>query len=109
MDIDRLQGKRIIRDGVAEEMVGWLESLLSRIQKVEAELRDQQSQHSEATKGLERFRERKRHLETVEETIDLILEKHTRTDLDVLIHFAGELRAEMVSLYRDLEQELTEE
>lgn len=107
MNIERPETRRMIRDGVAEEMVTLIQSLLTRVDKVESELRNHQFDCEGTANGLQLFRERKQQLETVEETIDLIIQQHTRGDLDVLIGFAGELRHELVSLYKDLEQALS--
>ena len=103
MDLDRLQKGRIIRDGVVEELAVWLESLLDRVDQVETELRgEQQIKRTEAAHHLELFHEKKRELQAIENTIEIILRRHGRADLDMLIHFANELREELLSLSRDL-------
>ena len=109
MDLDQFEQKRIIRDGVAEEIATWLESLVHRVENVETELLDQQSSHNHAAHSLAQFHERKRELETIENTIDIVFRRHGRADLDMLVHFANELRAELVSLSRDLGKMLSPE
>jgi len=109
MDMNRLERSRIIRDGVAEEISTWLESLLTRLGRVESELRSQQSVHSMASERLAEFRAKKQDLETVENAIDVILKRHDRADLDMLVHFANELRGELLSLTHDLHEVLKNE
>ncbi len=101
--VDEIDRRRLIRDGVAEEIVRWLESLLTRVEKVENELKERQSGYGKMLEGLDLLRQKKRQLENLEETIDLILERHGRADLDMLVHFANELRDELLSLSNDME------
>ena len=101
--LDENDRRRLIRDGVAEEIVRWLESLLTRVEKVETELKERQSGYGKMLEGLDLLRQKKRQLENLEGTIDLILERHGRADLDMLVHFANELRDELLSLSNDME------
>ncbi len=103
VDLEHLDKKRLIRDGVADEIVRWLESLLHRVEKVENELKKRQSGYGQVLEGLDLLRRKKRQLETLEETIDMVLERHGRADLNMLIHFANELRDELLSLSKDME------
>ena len=104
MDINRFGKGRMIRDGVAQEIAIWLDALVNRVEKVEDELSNQQS---DVNHHMTLFQERKRELEAVEGTIDIMLRRHGRADMDMLVHFASELRSELMALTRDLEKLLS--